>query len=400
LSQGPKNYLSTPQKNGASLNKKIFIPVLILILLIAIVFFVIAFPSLLEKKSKTFVKKPDSLYTISEIESANRKKAATADEEVKPKLTDYVIPEVNLEDLTEFIQNDDVCKIENSSYSLDDAAMALLQAPDVVKVDSEADRILLDLFNKDVNTPKSKDADNINKFFNALMLSDMFFSAESAQVDFTKAQELLQELTESDPTNGIYNFTLAYILSKQNASDAEIKAEFKKAFQKPRFEIYSDLIHKRLHEKSFSSASHWLIYLTIQERLDEINLAAPTFLLHKYLQQNDQVFNREAARFAQLMIPAHVKEGIPPDLSNWNRSSYIFGQKILSWAWPSAYPGRPKPGFDPLKRLLVVNLNTLDQGTEAFRHLRKSGSNFFTCKREFFDVWFTQSKIQELDRRE
>jgi hypothetical protein len=390
-----------PQKSGAFLSKKLGVFVLVLILVTGGVLFAVVFPSLLEKKSKTFTKKPaNTLYTISEIESANRKKNASTAEEEKPKITDYVIPEVNLEDLTEFVQSDDVCKIENSTYSLDDAAMALLQAPDVVKVDSSTDRILLDLFNKDVNMAKSKEADNINKFFNALMLSDMFFSAESAQVDFSKAQELLQDLTESDSDNGVYNFTLAYILSKMNAPDEVVKTEFKKAFQKPRFDIYSDLIQKRLHEKSFSSASHWLIYLTIQERLDEINLAAPTFLLHKYIQKNDQAFNRDAAKFAQLMIPSHVKEGIPPHLSNWDRSSYIFGQKILAWAWPSAYPGKPKPGFDPLKRLMVVNLNTLDQGTEAFRNLRKSGSNFFTCKREFFDVWFTQSKIQELDKRE
>lgn len=383
------------------MKKKILAAVGMLILFISGVAAFLIFPTELQKRPKLHSPKtPNQLYTISEIQSANKKNSEPSLENETQKFTDYVIPNANLEDLMEFIQNDDVCKIENSNFTLDDAAIVLLQAPDMVKVDSATDRILFDLFNKDGNAPKSQEADNINKFFNAVMLSDLFFSADSAEVNYEKAQVLLKQLVESDPDNGVYNYTLAYVLSKLNAPEAEIKAEFQKAFQKPKFEIFSDLIQNRLHEKAFSSAGHWLVYLTIQQRFDEINLGAPTFLLHSYIQKNDPAFNKEAVQFARLMMPSHVKEGIPPHLESWEKSSYIFGQKILSWAWPSAYPGQAKPGFDPLKRLLVVNLNSLDQGTEAFRKLRKSGSNFFTCNRELFNIWFTQSKIQALDKRE
>lgn len=362
---------------------------------------VLLFPYEIKKSPRlTTPKRPNSLYTISEIESANLKLNQAEPESGIQNLTKYVVPEIGMNDLTSFVQDDDVCKIENSTYTLDDAAVALIQAPDLIKVDAAADKLLFELFNKNDSTPKSPEAENINKFFNALMLGDLFFGSESSEINIEKSAELLRQLTESDPENGVHNFTLAYLLNQMKAPEAEVKAEFQKAFQKPKFEIYSDFIQKRLYEKAFSSPSHWLIYLTIQERLDELNLAAPTFLLHNFIQKNDPVFNREAVSFAQLMIPSHVKEGAPPDLHNWEKSSYIFGQKILTWAWPSAYPSKERPGFEPLKRLMVVNMDSLDQGTEAFRNLRKSRSNFFTCKRDSFDVWFTQSKIQELDKRE
>lgn len=383
-------------------NKKIFLIAGFVIMTagaVMAIFFL--FPAEIKKSPRlSSPKKANALYSISEIESANLKLNEPTPETGIQNLTKYVVPEVGMNDLSSFIQDDDVCKIENSDYTLDDAAMALTQAPDLINIDAAADKLLLELFSKNDNTPKSPEAENITKFFNALMMGDLFFGSESSEVNIEKAAGLLRQLTESDPENGVHHFTLAYLLNQMKAPEAEVKAEFRKAFQKPKFEIYSDFIQKRLYEKSFSSPSHWLIYLTIQERLDELNLAAPTFLLHNFIQQNDPGFNREAVRFAQLMIPPHVKEGSPPDLHNWERSSYIFGQKLLTWAWPTAYPGKERPAFEPLKRLMVVNMDSLDQGTEAFRNLRKSRSNFFTCKRDAFDVWFTQSKIQELDKRQ
>lgn len=382
-------------------NKKILIVVFFLVMAGVVGAALMFFPAQIKTSTKLpLPKKKNELYSISEIESANLKLSDPEPAKGLKKYTQYVVPEVGLDDLNTYIQDDDVCNIENSKFTLDDAAITLLHAPDTVEVDAESDKLLLELFNKEGAAPKSPEAENINKFFNALMMGDLFFGSESPEVNIEKAAELLRQLTESDPENGVHNFTLAYLLSQMKAPESEVKAEFRKAFQKPKFEIYSDFIQKRLREKSFSSASHWLIYLTIQERFDELNLAAPTFLLHNYIQKNDPVFNREAVNFAQLMIPSHVKEGIPPSLNNWEKSSYIFGQKILAWAWPSAYPGKPRPEFEPLKRLMVINMDSLDQGTEALRKLKKSGSNFFTCNREFFDVWFTQSKIQELNNRE
>jgi hypothetical protein len=78
----------------------------------------------------------------------------------------------------------------------------------------------------------------------------------------------------------------------------------------------------------------------------------------------------------------------------------MFGQKILMWAWPKAYPGQPIPDYRPLKFLLVVNMNAVGQGEEALNNLTKSASNFYTCKRDLFDIWYTQNRILEINRRE
>jgi hypothetical protein len=76
----------------------------------------------------------------------------------------------------------------------------------------------------------------------------------------------------------------------------------------------------------------------------------------------------------------------------------MFGQKILAWSWPKAYPGQTMPDYRPLKVLHVVNLNSLSQAEEAYNNLHKSTSNFYTCKRELFDIWFTQNKILEVNK--
>ena len=346
--------------------------------------------------------KDGDLYSLTELrKNSKHPSAIRGDEPPDSKgFTDYVIPKIGLEDLTSYLQDDKVCKIENSDFDLDDAAYALLGAPDSTKVDAETDKVLLDVFNKKQNPPKGPAAENILKFFNALMYADLFFGSESNHVDYAKAHTLLEELKTSDPDNGAFSFVDAFVLSKLNVEPIKIKNEFLLAFQKKSLEFYSDLIYDRLAEKSFANASYWLVFIDSQVRLDQINLAPLTFYLYEFIKKQDPNFNRGAVSFAEKLFPAAAKEGIYPHLNFWESAPYIFAEKILSWAWPSAYPEKPQPKYEKIKRVLMVDVTALDQGTQAFADLKKSASNFFTCKREAFDIWYTQSKVQHLEKRE
>jgi hypothetical protein len=345
------------------------------------------------------VKNSKGLYYVGAISQISRKPGEEAPKEGLQKLTAYVVPEITQDELQEYAKDDRACKIENSIFSFNAAASVLIKAPDLLKVDADTDRILADVFNP-VEAAKNSDAENITKFFNAVMLSDLFFGTDSPEVNYQKAHDLLEELKVSDPDNGAYDFINAYVLSKMQATGSEIQSEFNSGFHKKRADFYSDTIHRRLYEKAFAGPSYWLIYLKILGRLDEVNVSPVAFLLHDYLQNGDAEFNRAAVHFSRLLIPENVKEGASPSLNPWEKSYYMFGQKILTWAWPNAYPGQAMPDYKPIKFLLVVNMNSVGQGEEAFNHLTKSPSNFYTCKRDLFDIWFTQTKILEVNRRE
>jgi hypothetical protein len=369
----------------------------------AFIIFVIAFSYFQNRKKPSPLRElsDNQIYSFVEIDEIvnNSIQEKSQRKNSIGKFTKYVLPKLNYEDLVEALKDNNVCKIENSKINLSDIVRSMLEVKGFEKPEPEFDQLFIDVF-KQTNEIKSPESEYVLKFFNALLFADLFYGQESPKVDYGKARYLLEDLKKSDPSNGIYAFINAYVLSKLGSTKFEIKDEFLIAMTAPKIDFFTNKLKTRLYEKSVTSSAHFLLHIILSSRLPDIYFTVPTFLLFSFIEEKDPVFNRNAILFAKKLIPSNVKVGEYPVLNRWEYSSYMSAEKILSRAWPAAFPGQPKPDYQKLKHSVVIDVTKIDQSSEAFEKLTKSSKNFFTCDREKFDVWFTEHKISLMNRQD
>jgi hypothetical protein len=341
---------------------------------------------------------PKEVYKVSEIDQIlHRSQPGTGQESTVKKISGFVQPSMDFDELSDSVRNDDICKIQNSSLNLNDIIVVLLSSNGFEKPDSATDKLFIEAFQSDVNA-RSQESEIVIKLYNALLFADLFYGEESPQVDYKKAHDLFLELSQLEPNNALFPFLDSYVLSKLGASDEQIRNSFYSAFLKPELNYYMDKLGDRLFEKSTASASHLLLQSTASDMLHDVNFALPVFFLFHFIDQKDADFNRAAISFAKKLTPLTDQENIN-SIPRWKRPAYMFAEKIISRAWSSAYPNSTKPFYPKLKPSFLVNREAGYQLGMALydEGLAKTSDNLYTCHREKFDVFFAEHKVRNLN---
>ncbi len=301
---------------------------------------------------------------------------------------------ISNDELQNFIEQDDICKLIISEAALKDGVLALLKAPDKIKVDAEKDKMLEELFGGAMKGTESKNenADLILDYYNALLFADLLMPVQGIYKDLNRADIMLADLEARDPDNGAYTFFRAFVLHKKNVDNTQIKNEFLKSFHAPRINFFITDITQRILEKSYSSSAYYHLATESMRQMPIPDSYSVYKLLQELLKSSDVAFNQGAYSLGMKMMEPGLRVKGERDFVFWDGLEYTLGFNIVRYSSKVAYPDLPKKKYkdyrDPIPAYLIDRQTLFDLGAKNM----VSFSDFFdklikekTCLREAYD---------------
>lgn len=253
---------------------------------------------------------------------------------------------VNFEQLKQYIEKNDLCSLMQLRYSLADVASILSSSekPSTV-TESNLEMINELLSSNSVIFKGSNPTDGEHtavRFFYALYLADLFYESGTQNQKYNTANDILLELSKAHPENGAYPFFRAFVLSKLDATNEQIKSTFLSAFNAQKFDTHTETVSKTLFELSLKSPSYFLAGSYTTQLMNIPDLLAPNTLLRTLIKNNDPAFNKPAEKFAEKISDiSQLKKG-SINLVHYNMLHIAIGLGLKNNIHSVTYPDKPR----------------------------------------------------------
>lgn len=172
------------------------------------------------------------------------------------------------------------------------------------------------------------------RFFNALIYSGQLqgLDEESGQnrrpgKNYERAIEILKELVQEDPDNGVYSFFLSSAARNMGAKKEEVRAAMSQAARAPKFDVYYQGLYDRLPKVGYSNVATFAWVHAFLEKAAQPDYESGIRYL-KYWASDEEpgkwIAHRLAKRFSDL--GAKLKENSPGYAYSW--SEYTLGKNL------------------------------------------------------------------------
>ena len=273
------------------------------------------------------------------------------------------------DDLIKKLQSNDICNFVPENYKMSDRIKALLNGPDVIKINPDIDKTIFSLFNDgplDIKNRQSKNSSS--EFDGVLELYNAFYNAGLIQnysryspPDYDRADQTLLYLENNYPNNGVFPLTRAYVLKQLGASEREISSELMRTIEAPEFNTYLQTITSRLLQKSFSNPTYYALAFSITSIMPIPNLGEPFKLLREHIKnENYDEFISKAEAFAYRIRPQNIPPGGKYEFFHWDALLYSHSNLLIKTIWSVSHFDEKMPELKKLTDLIANQQNEAD----------------------------------------
>jgi hypothetical protein len=191
-------------------------------------------------------------------------------------------------------------------------------------------------------------------FYNGLLLGGLLEGSHGEQLDYELAGRLLGE--EHDLTDAAYPFFRAAVLKRLNQPEAEIRAEFIRAFHYEIFLTLNSDISNELIDRGLNSPSAMLIAVNLVTQIPVPKFGEVTKILYPLIDSGDDDFAQEALKLGQLLIKTANDQKSGARGPIFGALEYATGRGIYLRAWNKLHHGEVPEEFVPAAQWMNEDL--------------------------------------------